>query len=542
MGIVFQAEDDQLRRPAALKVMRPELAAQDDARVRFLREARAAAALKHDHIVTIYQVGDESGVPFLAMECLSGRSLEEWLRPDRRATVAETLTIGKQIAKGLAAAHQLGLIHRDIKPANLWLEAPRGRIKVLDFGLARQADGEFTVLTQEGAVVGTPAFMAPEQARGESVDPRCDLFSLGCVLFRMLTGRLPFQGNTLYAVLAAIATETPPPITELNPGVPPRLSTLISSLLAKSPDQRPASAQVVIDELQSIEREIKGQGTGAGASVTPSSAAATVPPITSAGRRRSIGWIVAATGLAVIVIGAVLLSRARRPSPLDALNNDETATAADDGSPAELAASALEEPETPDEAEGSTIPLLPLVDVFRDRRRGNWRLISARRLAGSSGKEVASLKLPYDPPPEYRFRATVIRMNKDPVFLGFCVQCGEIPYSVVFDIRARDRKDRPFVSGISSLNGEPVWQRSDAKIGRVFHRWVPAKIVCTVRPDHFTVELNGSPFYEWQGPARAVEKVNPLDAPLQLVIGPEGDFVFQDISVEPLSDETRPSP
>jgi eukaryotic-like serine/threonine-protein kinase len=162
MGIVFRAEDEQLRRPAALKVMRPDFAAHEDARARFLREARAAAHLKHDHIVTIYQVGEHDGVPFLAMEFLAGKSLEDWLRPDRRATVAEALTLGKQMARGLAAAHAAGLVHRDIKPANLWLEAPRARVKILDFGLARHTAGELTALTQDGAVVGTPAFMAPE--------------------------------------------------------------------------------------------------------------------------------------------------------------------------------------------------------------------------------------------------------------------------------------------------------------------------------------------------------------------------------------------
>src|SRR5687767_783577 len=124
MGIVFQAEDERLRRPAALKVMRPDIAAQEDARSRFLREAQAAAKLKNDHIVTIYQVDEHDGVPFLAMEFLTGKSLDEWLRPDRRATAPETLALGKQIARGLAAAHAAGLVHRDIKPANLWLEAP----------------------------------------------------------------------------------------------------------------------------------------------------------------------------------------------------------------------------------------------------------------------------------------------------------------------------------------------------------------------------------------------------------------------------------
>jgi tRNA A-37 threonylcarbamoyl transferase component Bud32 len=295
MGMVFQAEDSQLRRLAALKVMRPEFTAHDQARARFLREARAAAALKHDHIVTIYQVGEEGGVPFLAMEFLGGKSLEEWLRPDRRASIPETLTIAKQIARGLAAAHSAGLIHRDVKPANIWLEAPRGRVKLLDFGLARLAAGEFTALTQDGAVLGTPAFMAPEQARGEAVDARCDLFSFGCVLYRMVTGRLPFQGNTVYAVLAAVASETPPAVRSLNPGVPPRLAGLIDRLLAKSPAARPASAQEVLKDLQEIEKNLPPTTGPTEPWVGPGAAAAEMP---ARFHRRS--WVAAALGLAIL--------------------------------------------------------------------------------------------------------------------------------------------------------------------------------------------------------------------------------------------------
>ena len=218
---------------------------------------RRRGALKHDNIVTIYQVGDEQGIPFLAMEFLRGKSLEEWLRPDRRASLAEALTIGKQIARGLGAAHDVGLIHRDIKPANLWLEAPHGRVKILDFGLARKTAGEFTELTQQGAMLGTPAFMSPEQRGAETVDPRTDLFSVGCVLYRMVTGRLPFQGNTILAVLSALAAETPPPARLLNPEVPPGFSALIARLLSKDAGSRPASASVLLDELIDIEREGK---------------------------------------------------------------------------------------------------------------------------------------------------------------------------------------------------------------------------------------------------------------------------------------------
>jgi serine/threonine protein kinase len=195
MGVVFAGEDVRLKRPVALKAMRPALAANAAARRRFLREAEATAAVRSDHVVTIHQVGEEGGVRFLAMEFLEGMPLDRWLHDGRQPTVAQILRIGRETALGLAAAHEKGLIHRDIKPGNLWLEAAHGgRVKVLDFGLARVV-GDDVHLTQSGAVVGTPAFMAPEQARGEEVDHRCDLFSLGCVLYRLCAGSNPFRGR-----------------------------------------------------------------------------------------------------------------------------------------------------------------------------------------------------------------------------------------------------------------------------------------------------------------------------------------------------------
>jgi hypothetical protein len=160
----------------------------------------------------------------------------------------------REAATGLAAAHSLGLVHRDIKPANLWLEAPSGRVKVLDFGLAKPINAEIE-LTENGALVGTPAYMAPEQARGEKVDHRADLFSLGAVMYRLCTGKLPFPGSTTMAVLMALGTEEPRPVRELNPAVPESLAALIHQLLAKNPDARPQSAEEVIRRLDSIEDE-----------------------------------------------------------------------------------------------------------------------------------------------------------------------------------------------------------------------------------------------------------------------------------------------
>jgi hypothetical protein len=251
MGVVFQAEDPQLKRKVALKAMLPALAASESARKRFLREAQAAAAVKDDHIVTIHQVGEDRGVPFLAMEFLDGETLDDRLQRELALPMAEVLRIGREIAEGLAAAHEHGLIHRDIKPANIWLEGRRARVKILDFGLAR-AMADDAHLTQPGLVVGTPAYMAPEQAQAQTPDHRADLFSLGCVIYQMATGRVPFQGKDVMSTLTALATQSPQPARQLNPTVPAALSDLVMQLLAKKPSQRPRSARAVAEAIQAI--------------------------------------------------------------------------------------------------------------------------------------------------------------------------------------------------------------------------------------------------------------------------------------------------
>lgn len=277
MGVVFQAYDPQLDRLVALKAMLPTMAASASAKRRFLREARAAAAIKHDHIVTIYQVGEDRGAPFLAMELLEGESLHDRVLRKGRLPLEQTLRIGREIALALAAAHGRDLIHRDIKPGNIWLESRATamealpcaeRVKLLDFGLAR-ATAEDARLTQVGAIVGTPAYMAPEQFRGEPVDARCDLFSLGCVLYRMATGEQPFKGADSIATLMAVTTEAPRPPQELDPTLPPAFCALIMRLLAKQPEDRPSSAQAVVEAIGAIER-----GQDAGIAVAPRHTAA----------------------------------------------------------------------------------------------------------------------------------------------------------------------------------------------------------------------------------------------------------------------------
>ncbi len=255
MGVVLKGEDTTLRRHVAIKVMRPEAASVTSAVQRFLREARAVAALKHDNIITIYQATETGGLPFLVMEFLRGVSLEERMNREPPLPFAEIVRIGRETALGLAAAHAVGLIHRDIKPGNLWLENERGRVKILDFGLARPTTPE-TALTQHGTQLGTVGYMSPEQVQGLTIDARCDLFSLGCVLYRLATGNTPFRGKDRAEVLQATSTAEPVPPQQLNPALPASLAKLILQLLAKRPEDRPPTATAVASALRAIAQEL----------------------------------------------------------------------------------------------------------------------------------------------------------------------------------------------------------------------------------------------------------------------------------------------
>jgi hypothetical protein len=317
MGVVFEAEDPRLNRRVALKAMLPTLATSPSARARFLREARAAAAIEHDHVVAVYQADEERGIPFLAMPLLRGCSLADRLRDAEPLPVAEALGIGRQIAAGLAAAHARGLVHRDVKPANVWLEtlpgepgglSPRDkpggslRVKLLDFGLARAGDDQH--LTATGAIAGTPAYMAPEQACGGDVGPRSDLFSLGCVLYRMVTGRQPFTGDTALAVLWSVTYEEPAPAADLVPGLPPEVVQLIGQLLAKDPAARPASAEVVARALAALEGQALPAQRAGDTLRLPEAVPA--PARHGKSRRRLVGL---AAGLLALLVGGLLAAQ-----------------------------------------------------------------------------------------------------------------------------------------------------------------------------------------------------------------------------------------
>ncbi len=253
-GIVFRAFDEMLQRVVALKVMAPQLAATSPARKRFLREARSSAQVRHENVVQVYEVAEQP-LPYLAMEFVPGETLQQKLDRVGPLDVPEVLHLGRQIAEGLAAAHAMDLIHRDIKPGNVLLEGGQHKVKITDFGLARTADD--ASISQSGIIAGTPMYMAPEQAQGQTLDQRADLFSLGSVLYQMVAGRPPFRASTAVAVLKRVAEDKPRAIREIIPEAPQWLCDIIAKLHAKDPDDRYQSAREVADVLADCEAQLK---------------------------------------------------------------------------------------------------------------------------------------------------------------------------------------------------------------------------------------------------------------------------------------------
>lgn len=320
MGVVFEAEDKDLRRRIALKVLRSDLG---DAtyRDRFLQEARLAGQLQNEHIVTIFRVGEWTGpdaksVPFLAMEFLHGESLEARLTRDANMPVREALRVARQVAEGLWHAHQANLIHRDIKPANIWLEAHPTtgefkRVKILDFGLAKPVNQEST-LTHHGMVVGTPSYMAPEQIYGLPCDQRTDLFGLGCLLFKCLSGKTPFQGENTMAVLRATVEANSPDLHGASKSLPRDVVKLLDDLLAKDPDRRIPTAREVCNRID----EILGDGGGnRGAGVSQG-----FPTISTKGgsggiKKRSFA-VIASAGVILLAASYPILTLLLRQAPV----------------------------------------------------------------------------------------------------------------------------------------------------------------------------------------------------------------------------------
>lgn len=271
-GTVLKAFDAKLERVVAIKVLSPEMAATSPARKRFLREARASAAIRHENVVAIHAV-EEQPLPYLVMEYIPGKTLQQRLDDTGPLAVTDVLRLGHQIAEGLSAAGEQGLIHRDIKPGNILLEAGvHERVKITDFGLARAADD--ASMTQSSVIAGTPMYMAPEQALGKKLDQRADLFSLGSVLYQMVSGRPPFRAASTLAVLKRVTEDTPRPINEVIPETPQWLCNIIAKLHAKNPDERYQTAQEVAEVLADCEAQLKASAKLQDFSKIPRSASA----------------------------------------------------------------------------------------------------------------------------------------------------------------------------------------------------------------------------------------------------------------------------
>ncbi|MFN7876560.1 MAG: serine/threonine-protein kinase, partial [Pirellula sp.] len=248
MGVVFKAYDSELHRSVAIKMLAPHLSGSRSARERFAREARAAAAIVNDHVVPIHNVETEHATPYLVMQYIAGDSLQARLDRDGPLDVCEILRIGMQVATGLAAAHAQGLIHRDVKPSNIMLDENVARALLTDFGLARTQDE--ACLTRSGFHPGTPHYMSPEQVRGEELDGRSDLFSLGCVLYALCTGHPPYRADSGYAVMRRITDEQPRSIREQNALIPEWLERVVMRLLEKDRESRFQSAEELAQILE----------------------------------------------------------------------------------------------------------------------------------------------------------------------------------------------------------------------------------------------------------------------------------------------------
>jgi len=311
MGVVFKGFDPDLSRMVAIKVLQPHLAQSEVARRRFQREARAAAAISHENVLTIHSVEEQDQFPFLVMEFVSGTSLKEYISHRGSLPSLEIIRLSAQIASGLAAAHGQGVIHRDIKPGNVMLHDGGTRVRLMDFGLARVTHDN-SDLTSHDQTVGTPAYMSPEQIHGGSIDARSDLYSLGCVIYCMATGQSPFHGGSYAETVHRILDFSPPRLQQISPLIPPVVSDLVDHLLAKRPEDRFQSAEEVSDILTHLVSVLNQTASGELETTLrrepvarPGDASSVMPP--QATRARAL-YVAVGTGFILVALAFAALT------------------------------------------------------------------------------------------------------------------------------------------------------------------------------------------------------------------------------------------
>jgi len=255
-AIVYKAFDPEISRVIAIKVLMPALARNEDYRTRFIREAKGAGTLSHPNIVTVYDVGEHEGLPYIVMEYIEGQSLAQVLEETPRLPLAEVIGIGYQLSQALGFAHKKGIVHRDIKPANIMMLRDSKTIKVTDFGICRFEDRELTQATRVGDVIGTPQYMSPEQVMGHPADSRSDVFSTGIVLYQMLTGEVPFAGKTAVSVQMQIAKAEPKPLQQIVPDLPASARRAVERALMKEPNRRYRNGEELARVLAGVQREL----------------------------------------------------------------------------------------------------------------------------------------------------------------------------------------------------------------------------------------------------------------------------------------------
>ncbi|HEU4734174.1 MAG TPA: protein kinase [Kofleriaceae bacterium] len=394
MGAVYQAQQRAMSRMVALKLIKPEVAGRKDAVARFHKEMMVTARIEHPNTVRLYDFGEDDGQLFLAMEFLAGVSLREVSDKLGKLDVPRIVRIGRQVANALGACHEHGVVHRDLKPDNVMLLESYGErdfVKVLDFGIAKSLDQDLR-LTDTGKPIGTPAYMAPEQAMGRPVDARTDLYALGVMLFRLASGRVPFDAPTMASMLLAHATQPPPPLHTLAPDTSPALAALIMQLLEKDPAARPASAAEVVARLDGCLQELGAMPTVAGRGG-------------SGGKRaRRTGLVVAVVGGLAAAGGGVAYVAHRAAGA-----RHETGAGPDHAQPRPISPEEAAKRRELDELLGASEPLAPEACRATDATTLGRLIGAARALGQDGGGDKAILLLGDRPGPSTEAWALLAR-------------------------------------------------------------------------------------------------------------------------------------